>query len=131
MPRNMSFTLTIEPYKNQTKTVTRRNGWRFAQVGDVVTGCEKCQGLKRGETVVKMGQHVWISLRWEPLRRMTDDLEYGRQEVILEGFPHLTPAEFVEMYCEHNRCAPETLVHRMEFEYLGDPNANRTAVVRR
>jgi len=118
MPRNMSFFLTQEQYANRTKTVTRRNGWAFAQVGEIVNGCVKCQGLKKGEKVVKLGQHRWVSLRWEPLRRMLDDPEYGKQEVIREGFPDMTPEEFVEMYCRHNRCTPGQIVHRMEFEYL-------------
>lgn len=116
--RNQSFAITTEQYRNRTKTVTRRNGWAFAKVGDVVAGCEKCQGLKKGEKVVKIGKHRFVDLRWEPLRRMIDEPEYGSQEVILEGFPEMTPAEFVAMYCRHNKCEPETLVHRMEFEYV-------------
>lgn len=46
------------------------------------------------------------------------DLEYGRREVIREGFPDLTPAEFVAMYCRHNGCTPETVVTRLAFSYL-------------
>lgn len=49
---------------------------------------------------------------------MTDDLDYGRQEVIKEGYPDMTPHEFVEMYCAHNKCTPDDEVHRMEYEYL-------------
>ena len=118
MPRNMSFMLTVKQYRDRTKTVTRRNGWAFAKVGDIVNGCEKCQGLKKGEKIVHLGQHRWTNLRWEPLRRMIDDPEYGQREVILEGFPNMTPVEFVEMYCRHNGCSPEDRVHRMEFEYV-------------
>lgn len=118
MARNMSFALTTEQYRDQTKTVTRRNGWEFAQLGEIVNGCEKCQGLKKGEKIVKIGQHRWVSLRWEPLRRMIDEPEYGCKEVILEGFNYMTPQEFVDMYCAHNKCTPDTLVHRMEFEYI-------------
>jgi hypothetical protein len=110
--------LTVTQYRARTKTVTRRNGWAFAKVGDVVNGCEKCQGLKKGEKIIKMGQHQFTDLRWEPLRRMVDDLEYGRREVILEGFPDMTPQQFVEMYCKHNKCTPDDLVNRMEFKYL-------------
>ena len=119
MARNMSFMLTVEQYKARTKTVTRRNGWKFAQVGDVVNGCEKCQGLKKGEKIVKLGKHQWTDLRWEPLRRMIDDPAYGAREVVLEGFPEMTPQQFVDMYCRHNSCTPETMVHRMQFEYVG------------
>jgi len=118
MPRNMSFMLTTEQYKARNKFVTRRNGWAFSKVGDIVNGCEKCQGLKKGEKIVKLGQHRWVSLRWEPLHRLTDDPEYGRREMILEGFPNLNPTEFVAMYCDHNKCTPDKLVHRMEFEYV-------------
>lgn len=118
MPRNQSFMLTKEQYRAQTKFVTRRSGWKFAKVGDVVNGCEKCQGLKKGEKIVVMGQHRFTNLRWEPLRRMIDEPEYGERECVLEGFPDMTPQEFVEMYCKHNKCKPEALVHRLEFEYL-------------
>ncbi|MBE2222793.1 MAG: ASCH domain-containing protein [Anaerolineae bacterium] len=114
----MSFALTTRQYQNKTKSVTRRNGWKFAKVGDMVNGCEKCQGLKRGERITVLGQHRWVCLRWEPLRRMTDDLEYGKREVNLEGFPEMTPQEFVDMYCKHNKVTPDALIHRMEFEYL-------------
>ncbi len=116
--RNMSFMLTKEQYRNHKKDVTRRNGWAFAKVGDLVNGCEKCQGLKKGEKIIKIDRHYWVSLRWEPLRKMIDDPEYGKKEVIREGFPDMTPQEFVDMYCRHNKCTPETLVHRMEFEYV-------------
>lgn len=118
MPRNQSFMMTVEQYRNRTKFVTRRNGWAFARVGDVVNGCEKCQGLKKGQKIVKMGQHRFTDLWWEPLRRMTDDILYGCKEVALEGFPDMTPHEFVAMYCKHNNCTPETMVHRMAYEYL-------------
>jgi hypothetical protein len=90
MARNQSFMHTKEQYRNHTKTVTRRLGWKFAKVGDVVNGVEKSQGLKPGEKIVVMGQHIFVNLRWEPLRAMIDDLGYGRQEVIKEGFPEMT-----------------------------------------
>jgi hypothetical protein len=118
MARNQSFALTTRQYKNQTKTVTRRNGWLFAKVGDVLNGVEKCQGLKKGEKVVKLGQHRVMDVRREPLGLMTDNLVYGRMECIREGFPDMTPVEFVEMYCKHNKCTPDTVITRIEFEYL-------------
>ena len=70
MPRNQSFMHTKEQYRNHTKTVTRRLGWKFAKVGDVVNGCEKCQGLKPGEKIVVMGQHIFVGLRWEQARSL-------------------------------------------------------------
>jgi len=38
--------------------------------------------------------------------------------VVKEGFPKLTPAEFVAMFCEHNGCAPDAEITVLEFEYL-------------
>ena len=113
--QNMSFALTPEQYKNKTKTVTRRNGWKRVKIGATYKGVNKCMGFKKGEKPIVFGYHVLIDSRWEALRRMIDEPEYGRQEVILEGFPDLTPEEFVAMYCKHNKCVPETLVNRIEF----------------
>lgn len=118
MPRNQSFMLTKQQYRNQTKTVTRRLGWKFATVGDIVNGCEKCQGLKKGEKIIVMGQHRFTNLRWERLNRMIDEPEYGKSECIKEGFPDMTPHQFVEMFCKANKCRPETVIHRMEFKYV-------------
>lgn len=114
---NMSFALTANQYKAKTKTVTRRNGWKHIVIGRVYNGVNKVMGFKKGEKPVIFGRHIPTSSRWEPLRRLIDEPEYGRQEVIKEGFPDWTPEQFVEMYCTHNKCTPETLVNRIEFEY--------------
>lgn len=114
----MSFMLTKAQFRNRTKTVTRRIGWRNAKPGDRYEGVEKGQGLKKGEKVVRMGIIEVVSALKEPLCRMTDDPEYGQQEVIKEGFPQLTPNEFVTMFCEHNQCVPEKPINRIEFKYI-------------
>lgn len=112
---NMSFALTPEPYKSGRKTVTRRNGWKHIKIGKIYNGVDRVMGFKKGERPMIFGQHVPIDSRWEPLRRMLDDLEYGKREVIREGFPKMTPIEFVEMYCRHNKCTPDDEVNRIEF----------------
>src|SRR4051812_15043835 len=53
--RNMSFALTTAQVRARTKTVTRRGGWLFAKVGDVVQPVVKSQGIKKGEHVEKIG----------------------------------------------------------------------------
>ncbi len=113
MPRNMSFMLTTPQFRNQTKTVTRRLGWRFLKPGEIVNGVEKCQGLKKGEKIKRIGKIRILSTDWQPLRNITAD------DCGLEGFPEMTPAEFVEFFCRHNKCTPDTIVNRIEFEYLG------------
>lgn len=118
---NMSFALTSEQYKNKTKTVTRRNGWKHIKIGVPMNGVNKCMGFRKGEKPVIFGQHIPISSHWEPLRRVIDEPEYGKQEMILEGFPDWEPKQFVEMYCNHNKCTPETLVNRIEFEHAERP----------
>ena len=112
MPRNMSFMLTTEQFLDQTKTVTRRLGWRFLKPGDILNGCEKCQGLKKGEKINKLGRIEVLSTDWQPLNNITVE------DCALEGFPDMTPAEFVKFFCDHNSCDPETLVNRIEFRYL-------------
>ena len=118
MPRNQSFSMTTLQYVAKSKTVTRRLGWWDIEPGEILSGVEKAQGLKRGEKIKRLGQHRVLSARGEPLRRMTDCLEYGMLEVVLEGFPDMTPGEFVEMFCWKNKCTPDRVVNRIEFEYV-------------
>jgi hypothetical protein len=121
--RNMPFTLTKEQYRNGIKTVTRRLGWEFLIPGDVFMGIDKGQGLKKGEHPVKLGPAEVVSVRREPLRSLTDDLDYGYSETEKEGFPwgyeNSDPFEFVAFFCRtHKRCTPETIVRRIEFERI-------------
>lgn len=112
MPRLMSFMLTKEQFKNQTKTVTRRLGWDFLKPGDIVIGCEQCQGLAKGQTINKLGPFQVVSTRWQMLKAITLD------DVIREGFPDMTPAQFIDFFCQTHRCQPNRPVNRIEFRYL-------------
>lgn len=110
--RNMSFTLTERQIQDGTKTVTRRIGWAFLKPGDLVMACFKCMGLKKGEKVQRIRPLRILSRRQEPLGTIT------QEDVKREGFPDMTPPEFVAMFCEHMLCFPETPVNRIEFEYV-------------
>jgi hypothetical protein len=119
----MSFFLTKDAYLDGSKTVTRRGGkglkgWPFLKAGDLCNGVEKSQGIPKGGKIKRLGQHEIVSTRFEPLQRMIDEPEYGKQEVILEGFPEMTPAQFVAMYCKHNGCTPDFKVNRIEFKRI-------------
>ena len=121
--RNISFMLTRDQVLARTKDVTRRLGWRNVRVGEDLRGCEKCQGLRRGEHVVQLALIRVVAVRFEPLRRMTDDLEYGFEEVRREGFAdHPTlrwPSVWVDWFCSsHRGCTLDTEVTRIEFTYL-------------
>lgn len=128
MPRNMSFALTTEQVKSRSKTVTRRNGWKFLKPGDVINACVKCMGLKPGEKIERLCQIKVLNVRFEPLRAMIDDSDYGFRETTLEGFPagqpKHCPSEFVAMFCaSHKGVGLETEITRIEFEYV---NASTT-----
>jgi len=112
MARNMSFMLTTEQIKNKTKTVTRRIGWWFLKPGDILNACEKCQGLKKGEKVKKICQIGVVSVRTDWLKAIDSN------ELKLEGFPSMTVADFIDMFCKHNKCRPGSIVNRIEFMYL-------------
>lgn len=116
--KQMSFALTTPQFRARSKRVTRRVGWLTAKAGERVIGIEKGQGLKKGEHPVKLGEIELENVRREPLRAMTDDPAYGAREVVLEGFPEMTPAQFVQMFCKtHRGCTPDTLITRLAFDY--------------
>lgn len=107
--------MTTSPLLERRKTVTRRFGWWHLKPGDIVQPVRKAMGLRKGETVQKLGYPIRIvSVRKEPLNAIT------QEDVIKEGFhPSVTPEMFVEVLCTHYKCKPDALVNRIEFEYTG------------
>ncbi|QMI49717.1 hypothetical protein [Burkholderia sp. MBR-1] len=121
--RNISFMLTQHQIRGRTKTVTRRVGWEKLKAGELLRGVEKGMGLKAGEKVVPLATIRVLSARREPLSAMTADINYGLEECVKEGFgEHPTlrwPGEFVEFFIgSHRGCSLDTIVTRIEFEYL-------------
>lgn len=110
MPRNMSFALTTDQVRAGTKDVTRRLGWGNLKPGERFWAVVKAMGLKPGEKIQRICLLECVSNTREELRRITAD------DVEREGFPDMTPAEFVSMFCEHMRCTPRTKVNRIEFK---------------
>lgn len=121
--RNMSFALTTDQMIEGTKDVTRRLGWLKLAPGEWIRPVKKCMGLKPGETVQPLRAPVKaIGVRREPLRRLIDEPDYGRDECRREGFPNLTPEQFVAMFCStHRDCTPDTTITRIEFAYEAPP----------
>ena len=111
--RLMSFALTTDQIRRREKTVTRRNGWRFAKVGDVVQPVIKCQGIPKGGHVEKIGGPI----RFVAVSRVHLDA-ITPSDVAREGFPTLTPAAFVDLYRQANGGRRDQIVTRIEFEYL-------------
>ena len=96
--RNMSFWLTQDQITNESKDVTRRRGWPFLKPGELIQAVDKMLGLKKGEHPKKLAVIRVMSTRWEPLNAITKD------EVVREGFPDMTPEQFVIMFCEKMKC---------------------------
>jgi hypothetical protein len=118
--RNMSFSKTTEQFK-EDKDITRRLGWKKLKPGERFMGIEKGQGLKKGEKVVRLGERVCVSNIMEPvnaiIRRPYRD-NNPRSECEREGFPTLSPEEFVQMFCMMNKCTPDWLIQRIEFKRI-------------
>jgi len=142
--RNISFSATIPQFRARRKHVTRRgnaNGptWKHLKAGDILMGCEKCQGLGKGGKIVQMAPIVVLEVSREPLndiliRPARGDIPHGILsrywvddpndqkpvfEMALEGFPTLSAIEFVDMFCQMNNCEPETEITRILFDYVG------------
>lgn len=123
--KNISFALTTRQILDRTKTVTRRLKWLTLKPGDLLQGCKKCMGRKHGEPLEKLSVIRVLHVRREPLRRLLDDPAYGAREIKREGLgddPTLSqPRNWVPWFCaSHKGCTPDTLVTRIEFEYV-DP----------
>ena len=105
--------LTKKQIKDRTKTVSRRLGWAFLKPGDIVNAVEKGMGLKKGEKVKKICQ-IWImSTRREPLDEIT------HEECVKEGFPDMSPQNFIDMFCRLNKIKKSSRpVNRIEFKYI-------------
>lgn len=115
--RNISFALTTDQIRQQTKTVTRRLGWANLKVGSLLQPVVKGMGLKKGETVERIGGPIRVV---RVHRERLDEMEggwSGDHEAALEGFPSMSSRQFIDMFCEHNGCEPKTEVTRIEFEY--------------
>lgn len=118
----MSFALTTRQVRRREKTVTRRNGWRFARAGMIVQPIVKGQGLKRGERVKKIGGPIrFLKVTREPLGWIT------AEDCAREGFPFMRPIEFVELYTRANGGTARQIVTRIEFEYVEASRRRRRA----
>jgi len=132
--KSISFALTVPQFQDRSKSVTRRLAWdslveacaRGAK--PILRACEKCQGLKKGEKAVVLGYIRVVSARKEQLSKMLDNPDYGRREVIKEGFPEMAPEEFVDFFVKShpdkaNPTTKKTFVTRIQFEYLSEAEA--------
>lgn len=116
--RNMSFALTTPQIRARTKSVTRRLGWMDLRPRTELQAIVKGQGLKKGEHPEKICVIRVKSVRREPLMAMLEGSTYGAVEVVKEGFPNMTPRQFVETFCDHHGVTYDKPITRIEFEYV-------------
>lgn len=108
----MSVALTTDAVRGRRKTVTRRAGWQVLGPGDLITLCAKVRGRRAGEPLDRIVTVEVVSVRREALNAITAD------DVIAEGFPGMTPAEFVEFFCaSHRGITPGSEISRIEWVY--------------
>jgi hypothetical protein len=110
----MSVALTEDAVRDRRKTVTRRLGWRMLKPGDHLTLCRKVMGRRAGEPLVRICDVEVVDVRREPLWNITEE------DVEREGFDRheWVASDFVEFFCEHMNCTPDTEVTRIEWRYL-------------
>lgn len=121
--RNAAFSYTKRQMEDGSKDVTRRvkSTWRVGERRAVI---EKGMGLKKGERVTPLRDDVTgkpiviecVSIKREVLWKLLHDPDYGAREVRREGFPDLTPLEFVEFFCRKAKCNRRKVVYRIEFK---------------
>lgn len=112
--RLMSVALTEDAVRARRKTVTRRLGWHMLKSGDHLTLCRKVMGRRKDEPLVRICEVEVVDVRRERLSAFTDaDVE--REEFDLDEW---VASDFVEFFCEHMKCKPETEVTRIEWRYL-------------
>jgi len=118
--RRMSFSMTLDAILKRTKTVTRRKGWKFLKPGDRLKAVEQSLGFAAGEKapppicIIEV-----VDVRREPLNRMTEDREYGWNEIIAEGLSlKMGPVGFVERFAKNSRIEPSDDITRIEFRYV-------------
>jgi len=117
----MSVALTTDAVRERRKTVTRRMGWEYAKPGDQIQLCEKVMGRRAGQPLVRI---ALVELT-DVSRVRLDTIP--PEECALEGLWHMSPDEFVAMFCAtHKGATPDGLVTRLAWKYLPCPKCNDT-----
>ncbi len=112
MPQNMAFSMTIRQMCDGTKSVTRRLGFGYLKPGDIVCAVERNRGLKKGEGVKKIGLIEIQSVTRERLDQIT------QEDCAREGFPDMTPEQFIAMFRRASGCPSSQIVNRISFKPL-------------
>jgi hypothetical protein len=110
--RIISFSHTTPQFRARTKDVTRRKGWKSLKPGERLRAVVKAMGLRRGEKVEELGTIEVVSVRREPIDAIHE------ADVAREGFPEMSPREFVAMFCRTFRMKPRQRITRIEYRFV-------------
>ena len=125
--RLMSFFYTTAQMRDESKDLTRRLGWKFLKVGDLVMACVKCQGLGKGGKIERIHPIEIVSICFEPLIEIVaTPIRDGKLETAREGFPDMSPMKFVGMFMREMKCEENTIVTRIEFKHRKDLEPGKT-----
>lgn len=119
--RLISFSLTERQLLDGSKTVTRRqvgsprSVWHKLKPGDQLRAVDKAMGLKPGQHPRELAIIEVVSVRMERLDAI-DAADCAR-----EGFPEMTPHDFVDFFVRHMGCSTDQLVARIEFKRATPP----------
>ncbi len=95
-------------------------GWLILQPGTRLTLCRKVMGRRKWEPLVRIVDVEVTAVRRERLDLITSE------EVAAEGFPQMSPAEFVDFFCRsHTGCTPESTITRIQWRYLESHDTGR------
>lgn len=112
--RLMSFAATTAPFYRREKTVTRRLNWLDVEPGELLCGVLKGQGLKPGQSPVRLAIVRVTDVRRERLGA----IRKAPEEVLREGFPGWSGDRFIDHFCQMNGCRSTNTITRIAFEYL-------------
>lgn len=101
----------------RTKYVTRRFGWWSLKPGDLLWAVEKSMGFKKGEKTKYLDLIEIVKATPEPLNAI-DEIDCN-----LEGFPDLSPDQFVAMLVKHYKTKPDAICNRIQFRYTNKLHA--------
>jgi hypothetical protein len=69
-------------------------------------------GRRKDEPLVRICEVEVVDVRREPLHAI------DQADVVREGFGSMTPAGFIEFFCEHMKCTAGTEITRIEWRHL-------------
>ena len=115
----IAFSDTVRAVRERQQTVSRRLSPPPLAVGDLVDAVASDWMVRHKGPLTPLAVIRIVSLREEPLSRILNEPEYGREELAKEGGPAVTlPTWALTLLVRYKRLSLDTPLTRIEFEYL-------------